>query len=58
LSIGNTLLHGLTVSFGPRSDRAPEKRRWYFLFGLASLAPLETSPSRHPSARHVLTEGL
>jgi len=26
--------------------------------GLASLAPLETSPSRHPSAQYVLTEGF
>jgi hypothetical protein len=56
LSIGTTPLHGLTVSFVPRSDRAPEKHRWYFLFGLASLAPLETSPSRRPSAQYVFKD--
>ena len=48
-----TLLRGLTVSFGMRSDRVPEKRRWRFLLlGLAP--PLETSPPRHPFTQTVL----
>jgi hypothetical protein len=44
------LLRGLTVSFGRRSDRGPEMRRWHFLMpGLATLTrwrpPLRATPS-------------
>jgi hypothetical protein len=45
--IGGALFCGLTVSFGMRSDRLPEKRCWQFLIVLRTA---ETSPSRHPSA--------